>query len=59
MIVPADGHGAHSEEDVLVHLKSRLASFKVPSRVFWQTAELPRNATGKVLKKDLRDLYAG
>jgi len=59
VIVPADGHGAHSEEDVLAHLKSRLAGFKVPSRVFWQTAELPRNATGKVLKKDLRDLYAG
>jgi long-chain acyl-CoA synthetase len=59
VIVPADGHGAHSEEDVLAHLKSRLAGFKVPSKVFWQTAELPRNATGKVLKKDLRDLYAG
>jgi long-chain acyl-CoA synthetase len=59
VIVPADGHGAHSEEDVLVHLKSRLAGFKVPSKVFWQTAELPRNATGKVLKKDLRDLYTG
>jgi long-chain acyl-CoA synthetase len=58
VIVPADGHGEHSEHEVLAHLKSRLAGFKVPSRVFWRQAELPRNATGKVLKKDLRDEYS-
>ena len=58
VVVPADGHGAHSEADLLAHLKSRLAPFKVPSKVFWQETELPRNATGKVLKKDLRDQYA-
>jgi acyl-CoA synthetase (AMP-forming)/AMP-acid ligase II len=58
VVVPSDGHGAHSEADLLAHLKSRLAPFKVPSKVFWQMTELPRNATGKVLKKDLRDQYA-
>ena len=58
VIVPADGHGDHSEHHVLEHLKARLAGFKVPSRVFWRTEELPRNATGKVLKKDLRDEYS-
>jgi len=58
VVVPSDGHGAHSEADLLAHLKSRLAPFKVPSKVFWQETELPRNATGKVLKKDLRDQYA-
>jgi acyl-CoA synthetase (AMP-forming)/AMP-acid ligase II len=58
VVVPADGHGAHSEADLLAHLKSRLAPFKVPSKVFWQETDLPRNATGKVLKKDLRDQYA-
>jgi long-chain acyl-CoA synthetase len=58
VIVPADGHGEHSEHEVLAHLKSRLAGFKVPSKVFWRQQELPRNATGKVLKKDLRDEYS-
>jgi len=42
---------------LLEFLRSRLAGFKVPSKVFWQEDELPRNATGKVLKKDLRDRY--
>jgi long-chain acyl-CoA synthetase len=57
VIVPADGRGAHDAEALLEFLRSRLAGFKVPSKVFWQVDELPRNATGKVLKKDLRDRY--
>jgi long-chain acyl-CoA synthetase len=57
VIVPADGRGAQDAEALVAFLKSRLAGFKVPSKVFWQEDELPRNATGKVLKKDLRDRY--
>ena len=57
VIVPADGRGAQDAEALVAFLKSRLAGFKVPSKVFWQADELPRNATGKVLKKDLRDRY--
>jgi long-chain acyl-CoA synthetase len=33
----------------------RLASFKVPSRVTIVTEQLPRNASGKILKRELRD----
>jgi steroid-24-oyl-CoA synthetase len=33
----------------------RLARFKVPSQVFVRREPLPRTATGKVLKRDLRD----
>jgi long-chain acyl-CoA synthetase len=58
VLVPADGHGPADEEDILQLLGSRLAAFKVPSRLFWHSGELPRNATGKVLKKDLRETYS-
>ena len=36
----------------------RLASFKVPSRVTIVTEQLPRNASGKILKRQLRDTVA-
>ena len=58
VLVAADGFGSDSEVEILEFLKTRLASFKVPSKVFWHHEELPRNATGKVLKKDLRDDYS-
>lgn len=58
VIVAADGHGPSSTEEVLRHLGSRLSAFKVPSKIFWHHEDLPRNAAGKVLKKDLRDFYS-
>ena len=58
VLVAADGFDSAETDAVLAYLSTRLASFKVPSRVFWQMEELPRNATGKVLKKDLRDVYS-
>lgn len=58
VIVAADGHGPSSAEEVLRHLGSRLSAFKVPSKIFWHHEDLPRNAAGKVLKKDLRDFYS-
>ncbi|MGH3629186.1 MAG: acyl-CoA synthetase [Sciscionella sp.] len=47
-----------SEEDVIAHCRTRLASYKKPTRVIFVDA-LPRNATGKVLKRDLRMTYQG
>jgi long-chain acyl-CoA synthetase len=58
VVVAAQGYGPDDAEEVLRHLSSRLAAFKVPSKIFWHQEELPRNAAGKVLKKDLRDLYS-
>jgi long-chain acyl-CoA synthetase len=58
VLVAAEGFGSDHDAEILAFLKTRLASFKVPSKVFWHQEELPRNATGKVLKKDLRDEYA-
>ena len=57
IVVPKDGFGESSTEGLLAHLRGRLSAFKVPSHVFWTNDPLPRNATGKVLKKDLRDTY--
>jgi acyl-CoA synthetase (AMP-forming)/AMP-acid ligase II len=42
-----------SEEDVKRHVKSNLAGYKVPRDVEFMD-ELPRNATGKVLKRELK-----
>jgi long-chain acyl-CoA synthetase len=41
--------------DVQAHVAQRLAAFKVPSVVVVREAELPRNASGKVLKRQLRE----
>jgi HIP---CoA ligase len=43
-----------SEQDVIAHCRERLANFKVPRDVVF-VGKLPRNAGGKVLKRDLRE----
>jgi long-chain acyl-CoA synthetase len=44
-----------TEPDVKEHVAERLATFKVPARVWISVDELPRNASGKVLKRELRE----
>lgn len=44
-------------EDVLNALRSRLAGYKLPRRLY-VIDELPRNSMGKVLKNHLREQYA-
>jgi fatty-acyl-CoA synthase len=46
--------GKPSEDELKKYVKSNLANFKVP-REFEFIDELPRNATGKVLKRELRE----
>ena len=41
-------------QDVITHCRERLANFKVPREVVF-VSKLPRNAGGKVLKRDLRE----
>jgi acyl-CoA synthetase (AMP-forming)/AMP-acid ligase II len=52
-VVLADGADL-SEDDVKAHVKENLARYKVPREVVF-VDELPRNATGKVLKRELVD----
>jgi acyl-CoA synthetase (AMP-forming)/AMP-acid ligase II len=44
------------EAGVIAWCRERLASYKCPRSVDWSDL-LPRNATGKLLKKDLREPY--
>lgn len=46
------------EAALIEHCHQRLASFKRPTSVVF-VDELPRNAMGKVLKRDLRDQFGG
>lgn len=57
VVVPRAGTEAPTEAEVITWLKSRLANFKVPKRVFVEK-ELPRNTMGKVQKNVLRDRYS-
>jgi fatty-acyl-CoA synthase len=52
-VVPMPGTQP-SEEELLSYARSRLAAFKVPKQVFVM-AEFPKNPTGKVLKRVLRE----
>jgi acyl-CoA synthetase (AMP-forming)/AMP-acid ligase II len=40
-------------------LAESVAPFKVPSRIAFADEQLPRNASGKILKRALRDAYFG
>ena len=45
-----------SEQEIIDFARERLAKFKCPTSVTW-TDVLPRNPSGKILKKDLREPY--
>ena len=47
-----------TEADVIAHCRAHLAGFKVPKRVVFLEA-LPKNPSGKVLKRELRLCYEG
>jgi acyl-CoA synthetase (AMP-forming)/AMP-acid ligase II len=47
-----------TEDDLRAHVKSNLARYKVPREIVFLD-ELPRNATGKVLKRELKDRDPG
>ncbi|MFE3632664.1 acyl-CoA synthetase [Streptomyces sp. NPDC059168] len=55
VVVP---RGDVTEDQLLAHVKEKLAPFKAPKRVFF-VPELPRNASGKILKRELRERFAG
>jgi acyl-CoA synthetase (AMP-forming)/AMP-acid ligase II len=44
--------------DLRLHVKQHLAAFKVPTEIYLHAGDLPRNAVGKILKRELRDQLA-
>jgi len=42
------------EAELLAFARDRLAGYKVPTRVFFSEQALPRNATNKILKRELK-----
>jgi fatty-acyl-CoA synthase len=45
-------------KELIAHCRARLAGFKVPKYVVL-TESLPKNPSGKILKRELRTIYAG
>jgi len=56
VIVPRDGHEP-TERDIIDHCRTRIAGFKLPKRVVFQTEPLPKSGPGKILKTELRKPY--
>ncbi|MER7977983.1 acyl-CoA synthetase [Streptomyces sp. NPDC095817] len=48
--------GDVSEAELVAHAREKLPHFKAPKRVLF-VDELPRNASGKILKRELRDRW--
>jgi acyl-CoA synthetase (AMP-forming)/AMP-acid ligase II len=58
VIQVADVAEAAALPDALrAHLATKLARFKVPTSYRLTVDDLPRTATGKVLKRNLRDMF--
>jgi fatty-acyl-CoA synthase len=55
-VVPMQS-GALSPEAVIAHCRSTLAGYKTPKHVLILDS-LPKNPSGKILKRDLRKRYA-
>ncbi|MFD7388226.1 acyl-CoA synthetase [Streptomyces sp. NPDC059852] len=54
VVVP---RGQVTEAELIEHAREKLAHFKAPKRVVFVDG-LPRNASGKILKRELRDRFA-
>jgi fatty-acyl-CoA synthase len=47
-----------TEEELIKHCRAHLAGFKSPKQIFF-VDELPKNPSGKLLKRDLRERFGG
>jgi fatty-acyl-CoA synthase len=57
VVVAAQGETQPTGTELIAHCRERLAGYKKPSAVYF-VDHLPRNAAGKVAKRELRARYA-
>jgi len=57
VVVCREGYSP-TEQELVAHARERLAYYKVPKRVIFAET-LPRNASGKILKRELRRIHGG
>jgi len=57
-VVALKPHAQATEQELRAFVAEHLAAFKVPVRVAFCEGTLPRNPNGKILKKELRRLFA-
>jgi acyl-CoA synthetase (AMP-forming)/AMP-acid ligase II len=55
IVVPRPGQNV-TEEEIIAYARERIAGFKLPKSIDFTDA-LPRNAAGKVLRRQLRAPY--
>jgi len=48
---------ALTEADLIEHCRGKLSAYKIPRRVEFVETELPKNGTGKILKRVLRERF--
>ncbi len=53
VVVPREG-SALTEAELITHCRTRIAGYKVPKSVSFQSEPLPKSGPGKVLKRNLR-----
>jgi acyl-CoA synthetase (AMP-forming)/AMP-acid ligase II len=57
VVIYAKENSSLDAEEIQRHVAASLANFKVPTHVYFRNEELPKNATRKILKKQLRTEY--
>jgi len=57
IVLPTDGQSL-DEDDLRTFLDGRLAKFKIPERIIFAEAPLPRLGTGKIDRRALKSQYA-
>ncbi len=58
-VIQLKGGAALSADELRDFLGDRLAAFKIPSRIVFTEERLPRNPSGKILKRELRERFIG
>jgi long-chain acyl-CoA synthetase len=57
VVMPRQGTSLTADE-LTAFLRERIAAFKVPTRIAFTDEQIPRNPAGKMLKRELRGLFA-